>query len=119
VPAAVGVLEMAGSRHAMIGRVGCQAPIRGDGETQAFDNMQERPISGTADWRLHRIVLEVPETAEMIFFGVLLEGPGRTWLDDVEFEAVSEDIPTTGAGITTPVIPERPVNLDFSAGFGD
>ena len=88
-----------------------------DHETLAFDNMQDRPIAGTTDWRLYRIVLDVPELAEMIAFGVLLEGPGHVWLDDVEFETVSDDVPTTSRQ-TTPIVPERPLNLDFSAGLG-
>jgi hypothetical protein len=82
-------------------------------ETLGFDNMQDRSISGTIDWRLYRIVLDVPETATGIAFGVLLEGTGRVWLDDVEFDSVSENVPVTGTKLET--LPAEPVNLDFAS----
>jgi hypothetical protein len=83
-----------------------------DGETMSFDNMGDRPITGTTEWRQYRVVLDVPETAELIAFGVLLQGPGRVWIDDVEVEPVSSDIPTTGE---EPMerLPAMPTNLDF------
>src|SRR5262249_11904500 len=57
-----------------------------DGETMSFDNMGSRPITGTTEWRQYRIVLDVPETADLIALGVLLQGLGRVWIDDVEVE---------------------------------
>lgn len=83
-----------------------------DEQTLAFDNMQDRPISGTCDWRMYQIVLDVPQDAEAIAFGVLLEGPGRVWVDDVAFVEVSDDVPPTGRTLQLPL---NPVNLDFSA----
>ncbi len=88
-----------------------------DAQTLAFDNMQDRPISGTLDWRMYQIVLDVPPDAEAIAFGVLLEGPGRVWLDDMAFAAVDGDVPTTG--VRPLPVPLNPVNLDFSAGPDD
>jgi hypothetical protein len=83
-----------------------------DGETMSFDNMGSRPITGTTEWRQYRIVLDVPETADLIALGVLLQGPGRVWIDDVEVERVTSDIPTTGGQSTEP-LPAMPANLDF------
>jgi hypothetical protein len=57
------------------------------------------------------VVLDVAETADSIAFGVLLVGSGRVWLDDVTFEPVGQDVPTTGGEIRRQ--PTTPVNLDF------
>ena len=62
----------------------------------AFDNMQERPIRGTTSWQQYEVVLDVPQDATGIFFGVLLAGPGTVWLNGVNFEVVGPDVPTTG-----------------------
>jgi hypothetical protein len=83
-----------------------------NGGMLAFDNMQTRSISGTTEWRLYHVVLDVPEAADSIAFGVLLVGPGRVWLDAVTFEPVGRDVPTTGAEVPT-LQPTAPVNLDF------
>ena len=78
------------------------------GEMLAFDNMDSRPIQGTKDWEKVEIVLNVPEDSSKIAFGLLLRGSGQAWLDDIEFEAVSEDI-----DVTEPPILVAPVNLNF------
>jgi hypothetical protein len=83
-----------------------------DGELLAFDNMAERPIGGTIDWRVYRIVLDVTEVATYIAFGVLLSGSGRIWIDDVTFEAVPEAVELTGR-IGGSGYPDGPTNLDF------
>src|SRR4029453_10374627 len=54
----------------------------------AFDNMGDRPIKGSADWKKYEIVLGVPEDAAQIAFGILMKGKGRVWGDDFKFEAV-------------------------------
>lgn len=74
--------------------------MRVDGESPqtplAFDNMQNRPITETSDWNLYEIVLNVPQEATNIAFGVLIRGTGRVWINDVEFEIVDDQVPTTG-----------------------
>jgi hypothetical protein len=77
----------------------------------SFDNMQDRPIKGTMDWQNYDVVLDVPEGATGIFFGVLLNGSGSVWLNAVKFEAVGTDAPTTGRNQTPR--PDKPTNLDF------
>jgi hypothetical protein len=68
-------------------------------EALAFDNMEKRPIKGTADWVRCEIVLDVPGSAQNIAFGLLLTGKGRVWMDDLKFEVVGKDVPTTGASL--------------------
>jgi len=66
----------------------------------SFDNMQDRPITGTRDWARYDIVLDAPATAAAIAFGILLQGKGKVWLADVQFATVGADIPVTGTPTT-------------------
>jgi hypothetical protein len=74
-----------------------------------FGNTQDRVVPGP-DWKRAEIVLDVPAEATSINFGLLLSGDGQTWVDDLDLEEVSRDVPTTGQGM---VLPPRPRNLDF------
>ena len=78
----------------------------------AFDNMQDRPIKGTADWKKYEIVLDVPADAGALAYGVLLVGDGKVWFGDVSFEIVGDSTPLTD--MNNNVIPDTPVNLDFN-----
>ena len=71
-------------------------------EPLAFDNMQDRPIKGTGDWRQCNVVLDVPEKAQEIAFGILLTGAGEVWMDDLKFEVVGKATPTTGGMAAVP-----------------
>ncbi len=61
----------------------------------AFDNMQDRPLGGTHDWERYAVVLDVPDDARAIRLGLLLDGPGRAWIDDAKLEIVGADVPAT------------------------
>lgn len=78
--------------------------------TVAFDNMQNRAIKGTTDWQDYSVVLNVPQEATDIAFGVLLEKSGAVWLSNIRFETVGDDVQVTG---WTRKLPEGPTNLDF------
>lgn len=82
------------------------------GDTLAFDNMHNRSISGTTDWNHYTIVLDVPEEAASIHFGVLLIGKGKVWADNFLFTVVDEKTPTTN-NIDQELLPEEPINLSF------
>lgn len=69
--------------------------IDGNGGMLAIDNMQDRAIRGTADWRLVSVVLDVPVDAEGIAFGFLLASSGEAWVDDFALEIVGSDIDVT------------------------
>ena len=81
-------------------------------EAMSFDNMGDRPITGSTEWSLYKVVLDVPEVAEVIALGVLLQGSGKVWIDDVQLEPVSADVPTTGRDYME-ALPATPTNLDF------
>lgn len=78
----------------------------------AFDNMQGRPIKGTTDWQRYDVVLDVPQDATGISFGILLAGTGEVWLSATKFDVVGTDVPVTSPGASN--LPEKPVNLEFT-----
>jgi hypothetical protein len=82
----------------------------------SFDNMQDRPIKGTKDWTKCEIVLDVPEESRTLNFGVLLDGTGKVWFDDISFEVVDKQVKTTGIYGNTSLptnFPKKPANIDF------
>ena len=84
-----------------------------DGAVAAFDNMQDRPLRGTLDWEQYEIVLDVPDKAQNISFGVLLAGKGTAWADDFDFEVVDKKTPVTDLKQRIQEMPLEPGNLDF------
>jgi len=78
------------------------------GVTLSFDNMSERPVRGTTPWKKYEVVLDVPNDAVNMGFGVLITGKGTVWLDDLTFEQVGTDVP-----ITSRTKPAKPVNPSF------
>ena len=81
-------------------------------EMLAFDNMQNRPVKGTTDWTKYEIVLDVPNQAQEVAFGLLLSGRGQVWMDDLNFEVVGKDVPTTGEKLAQGAL-TAPANLNF------
>lgn len=79
-----------------------------DWKMLAFDNMADRPIKGTTEWRSYSVTLDVGDAAQAIAFGLLLGGGGSAFVDDFSFEVVRSDAPTTGSAH-----PASPRNLDF------
>jgi hypothetical protein len=65
------------------------------GQTLGFDNMQNRPIRGTNDWTRYEIVLDVPQNAARIFYGVLIAGKGEVWFNEISFDTVNISTPST------------------------
>lgn len=82
----------------------------------SFDNMFDRLIKGTTEWKKYEIVLDVPPNASNIAYGVLLNGTGQVWFDSMNFEIVDNSVPLTGKPIEQmkkQSIPDVPENLDF------
>lgn len=78
----------------------------------SFDNMSDRPIKGSTDWTAYQIVLDVPESSANLAFGILLEGTGRAWIDDISFEIVGKAEPTTDIQ-DLGHYPKKPIALNF------
>ncbi|WP_408020156.1 helix-turn-helix domain-containing protein [Sporosarcina sp. USHLN248] len=82
------------------------------GDVLQFDNMSNRPISGTMDWNFYSLVLDVPANSSVISFGVLLQGKGKLWVNQFHFEEVAETTATTNLELV-PKLLDEPVNLSF------
>jgi hypothetical protein len=77
----------------------------------------EREFKGTKDWTACSAVFDVPQDAQDICFGPILQGAGRVWLSDLKFEVVDPKMypqtPRADPEAKTPVHDE-PTNLSFS-----
>lgn len=59
----------------------------------AFDNMHQKGITGTTDWRKYEITLNMnPSKTQHIIFGGYLIGNGKMWLDDLRVTIDGKDI---------------------------
>jgi len=97
------------------------------GETLAFDNMDNRSKPGPFDWRYLEIVLDVEKPAALINFGLINDGNGSAWVDDMTLEVVQGKSRSTdqlqgptaqsrnanSVRKTYYASKPRPVNLDF------
>jgi hypothetical protein len=97
-----GVSRWAGLWMRIDGPAGANGP-----QQLGFDNMQNRAIKGTTYWQKYEVVLDVPEAAVGIFFGILQDGPGQVWMNSVEFSVVGKEVPTTSAARSTPDGPQN------------
>jgi len=59
----------------------------------SFYNSQDKPIKGTTDWQERSVVLDVPQDASAIVFGVIGAGKGTVWIDQLALETVGQDVP--------------------------
>jgi len=82
-------------------------------QSLSLDNMGNRPIKGTTDWKKYEIVLNVPLKASNIAFGALLSGTGQIWFDNLNFEVVDNTVPITGEGEDSMMPNKEPYNIDF------
>jgi len=80
----------------------------GSGGDVAHGAMDDRRLSGFADWQRVDIVLDMPEERPHVSFGAFVAGHGRAWFDDVRLETVGDDVPLTGGSLLA-----TPRNLDF------
>jgi hypothetical protein len=99
------VAETAGFWMRIDGKENPQKPL-------AFDNMGNRPITGTTEWKKYDVVLDVDSNATMINFGILLSSTGQVWVRNLKFQIVDKSVPTTDLNISSSK-PTEPVNLDF------
>jgi hypothetical protein len=66
-------------------------------------------LSGDSDWVRRSVVLDVPDGASTINYGIMLAGGGTLWARHVTVDAAdpSEIV------LTAPSLPRRPTNLGF------
>jgi len=68
----------------------CRVDGEKEGETLDFDNMHDRPIKGTTQWKKYEIITNVPKNAQGISYGVLVTGKGTAYFKDINFEVIGE-----------------------------
>ncbi|MEP6492567.1 MAG: hypothetical protein ABJF01_07810 [bacterium] len=106
--------------------VGIWMRIDGPGVTQGFDNFSSRPLLGTSDWHQVEVILDIPDNAIGIAFGALMSASGEFFVDDMTFEVIPANGPTTNqlagfiaAGDSASIAsayaasPTAPANLNF------
>ncbi len=75
----------------------------------SFDNMQDRPIKGNTDWIKYEIVLNVPLESSILNYGVLINGTGKVWFDQLSIEIVGN----IDSVYKSTSLPDKPTNIDF------
>lgn len=73
-----------------------RADQRGGKGMLLLDNMNERPITGTTEWKRYEIEMDVPEEATHIIYGAMLTSTGQIWFDNVRLETVDKAVPAKG-----------------------
>ena len=71
----------------------------------SFDNTMDRPIKGTTTWQNYEVILDVPQDATGIAFGILLNKSGSV-CERCEVRERRSDVPTTANAPTR--LPGRP-----------
>jgi C-terminal processing protease CtpA/Prc len=56
----------------------------GTGGSVAFSTLQGLGLKGTADWKEYSITVPVLPEGKQLFFGFLLAGTGKAWVDDLQ-----------------------------------
>lgn len=79
-----------------------------DSKMLGFYNMDDRPVTGTTDWKRYSLVLDVPEETQGIAFGVFLNGKGQLWAEDFKLEPIGKDVP-----VSITQLPKAPLNMNF------
>jgi len=81
----------------------------GKREVMGFDNMQDRQIKGTQDWKQYEIILDVPQEATYVSYGVLIGGTGKMLIDSFKFEIIDDNKKSTGNALKL----TKPTNTNF------
>ncbi len=69
--------------------------VDGVDATLTFDNINKRQARGAFGWRRQEIVLDVPDDAASISYGLMLAGGGQAWVSEFAFETVDAHVKST------------------------
>jgi hypothetical protein len=101
------------SRGAERGVLWMRVDPRDGGRHLRFDNMHYRrkdgALRGDVEWTERSVVLDVPDEAASIHYGIMLGGGGELWARNF----VVETVDPKAVEVTGPQLPNRPTNLGF------
>ncbi|MEP6999221.1 MAG: erythromycin esterase family protein [bacterium] len=80
--------------------VGLYMLVDGPRETSGYDDMKSRTLTGTSDWHLISVVLDVPSNGLGIETGITMNGFGTLRVDDARLEVVGLDVSSTNTYAT-------------------
>ncbi len=86
----------------------------------AFDDMSNRAVTGTTDWKKYSIVLDIPNESDRLRVGFILKGGGSAWMREPEVVVANPDekstaIPFDSSKFTLNELKNSPSNLQFNA----
>lgn len=88
----------------------------GPGGAVQFDNMQNKQLKGTTEWTEYTIKLPLDKRAKTLFFGVILVGEGKVWIDDLRLLADGKAIDQAPERIIEATVLEN--DKEFITGSG-
>lgn len=68
-----------------------------DGVVVAFDNLPKGVLRGDTDWTQRVIIVDIPESAAVVFWGAFMVGPGRMWVDSANLTLARPEMTVTAA----------------------
>jgi len=84
--------------------------------SEYFDNMSDRQIKGTTNWKKYEVILDIPINSNSMNFGVLIYGTGKVWFDNLSFEILGESTEKFNDSLNIRIskkLLSKPTNLDF------
>lgn len=91
--------------------------IDGESGSLAFDNMNDRNVTGTNDWKAYTITLPLDDDAQKIFVGGLIGGDtGKAWFDN--FKVLVDGKPIAEAAPKQVKVYQASLDTAFSDGSG-
>ena len=76
----------------IIGRAGPFIRVVGKNDSSMKADIQQghRPLSGSLGWMSYKTEMDVPAQCMGVCVGIVMNGPGTVWLDDVRLEVVDK-----------------------------
>jgi hypothetical protein len=62
---------------------------------RVFADSHDVHLEGDSDWTPLSIVIDVPQDAQAIYFGLSQDGPGTSWFGPVSVETVDDSVPVS------------------------
>ena len=98
------------------GFVGLWMREDGPAGTVQFDNMQSRQLRGTTNWSEYTITLPLDTRAKTLYFGVLISGEGKVWIDDLRLLIDGKSVDEAPERIIEPTVLDT--DQEFNTGSG-